>query len=199
MGSWRRHKAALIWEGENGDRQVYTYADLAREVNRLANALRGLGVERGDRVTLYMPICPQLAIAMLASAKIGAVHSVVFGGFSAEALRNRIQDAEAKVLVTADGGYYRGNIVPLKAAADEAASQCPSIQHIITYRRCGNEVGWVEGRDIWWEDAVAEASPEAETEVMESNDPLYILYTSGTTGRPKGIVHRHGGYMVGPT
>ena len=195
--TWRRHKVALIWEGENGDHQAFTFAELAREVNLLASALRARGIGKGDRITLYMGVSPQLAIAMLASAKIGAIHSVVFGGFSADALRDRIQDAKAKALITADGAYYRGNVVPLKPAANAAADECPTLECVVVYQRCGVEVEMVDGRDIWWHDFVAGASTEAGTEVMEANDPLYILYTSGTTGRPKGIQHRHGGYMVG--
>ena len=197
LTTWRRHKVALIWEGENGDLQVYTYAQLAREIDLLASALRAAGVGKGDRITLYMGVSPHLAIAMLASAKIGAIHSVVFGGFSAEALRDRIQDATAKVLITADGAYYRGQVVPLKTAADEAAAQCPSLELMIVYDRCGAAVPMQDGRDVWWRDFVADAAPVAAAEEMEANDPLYILYTSGTTGQPKGIQHRHGGYMVG--
>ena len=195
--TWRRHKVALIWEGENGDHQAFTFAELAREVNLLASALRARGIGKGDRITLYMGVSPQLAIAMLASAKIGAIHSVVFGGFSADALRDRIQDAKARALITADGAYYRGNVVPLKPAANAAADECPTLECVVVYKRCGVEVEMVDGRDIWWHDFIADASTEADTEVMEANDPLYILYTSGTTGRPKGIQHRHGGYMVG--
>jgi acetyl-CoA synthetase len=176
---------------------VFTFAELAREINLLASALRARGIGKGDRITLYMGVSPQLAIAMLASAKIGAIHSVVFGGFSADALRDRIQDAKAKALITADGAYYRGNVVPLKSAANAAAAECPTLECVIVHQRCGVEVEMVTGRDIWWHDFVADASTEADTEVMEANDPLYILYTSGTTGRPKGIQHRHGGYMVG--
>jgi len=197
LTTWRRHKVAMIWEGENGDRQVLTYAELAREVNRFANALRGLGVTKGDCVTIYMPVCPQQAIAMLASAKVGAFHSVVFGGFSADGLRDRMNDASSKVLVTADGGYYRGKVVPLKDAADRAADGCPSLSHVIVYRRSGIDVPMTEGRDLTWEQAVEGCSGEAEAEVMDAEDPLFVLYTSGTTGKPKGIIHRHAGYMVG--
>jgi len=197
LDTWRRHKVALIWEGENGDRQVFTYAELAREVNRLANGLRRLDVGKGDCVTIYMPVCPQQAIAMLASAKIGAFHSVVFGGFSADALRDRINDAQAKALVTADGGYQRGKIVPLKATADAAVAQCPSIEHVIVYERTGEDVPMLGGRDHTWTAAVAGCSTEAEIEAMDSGDPLFVLYTSGSTGKPKGIMHSHGGYQVG--
>ena len=197
LQTWRRHKVALIWEGENGDQQVLTYAELAREVNKLASALCAAGIAKGDRITLYMGVSPQLAISMLASAKIGAIHSVVFGGFSAEALRDRIQDAEAKVLITADGAYYRGKVVPLMEAAGEAADQCPSLEHVIVHQRCGVDIEMKDGRDIWWHDFIDGAPSDADAEVMDANDPLYILYTSGTTGTPKGIQHRHGGYMVG--
>ncbi|NOT09715.1 MAG: acetate--CoA ligase [Gemmatimonadales bacterium] len=198
----RRNKAALIWEGEPGDRRTLTYWDLAREVNRAANALRTLGVKRGDRVAIYLPMIPEAAIAMLACARIGAVHSVVFGGFSAESLRDRINDAQAVALITADGGYRRGQVVPLKRFADEALVECPSVRHVMVVRRRPGADGdeafaeMKEGRDHWWHRLLAAAGPEALPEAMDSEDLLFILYTSGTTGKPKGIVHTTGGYLT---
>ena len=195
----RRTKAAIIWEGEPGDERVLTYGDLHREVGRFANVLKRLGVRRGDRVALYLPMIPELAIAMLACARIGAAHTVIFGGFSAEALRDRINDAQAKVLVTADGGWRRGNIVPLKRNADEALTGTPSIEHVVIVRRIGEAapIHVQEGRDHWWHRLTADAPARCEPEAMDSEDLLYILHTSGTTGKPKGIVHTTGGYMVG--
>jgi acetyl-CoA synthetase len=196
----RRNKAALIWEGEPGDRRTLTYFDLYRQVNQFANVLRGLGVGKGDRVALYMPLVPELAIAMLACARIGAVHSVVFGGFSSDALRERINDAQASVLVTADGGYRRGQIVPLKQMADEALRETPSIRHVVIVKRAEGDsfpVHVQEGRDHWYHRLMQDAAPHCGPEPMESEDMLYILYTSGTTGKPKGIVHTTGGYLVG--
>ncbi len=195
----RRNKAAIIWEGEPGDTRVLTYWDLAREVNRCANALRSLGIQRGDRVAIYMPMIPELPIAMLACARIGAVHTVVFGGFSAEALRDRINDAQAKLVITADGGYRRGQIVPLKRNVDHAVAETPTVQHVLVVRRIGDAaaVHVVEGRDRWWHRALDGMRLDCPAEEMESEDVLYILYTSGTTGKPKGIVHTTGGYMVG--
>ena len=195
----RRTKAAIIWEGEPGDERVLTYGDLHREVGRFANVLKQLGVRRGDRVALYLPMIPELAIAMLACARIGAAHTVIFGGFSAEALRDRINDAQAKVLVTADGGWRRGNIVPLKRNADEALTGTPSIEHVVVVRRIGEAapIHVQEGRDHWWHRLTADAPARCEPEAMDSEDLLYILHTSGTTGKPKGIVHTTGGYMVG--
>ena len=189
-------KVAFYWEGEPGDERAITYRVLMDEVNRLANGLRSLGVGKGDRVNIYLGMIPELPIAMLACARIGAPHSVVFGGFSAESLRDRINDAEAKVLITADGAWRRGTIVPLKANADEALKECPSIEHVITIRRCENEHAFEQGRDIWYHELVANQPTGCESEPMEAEDPLYLLYTSGTTGKPKGIVHTTGGYMT---
>src|SRR5207344_3219488 len=196
----RRNKAAIIWEGEPGDRRTLTYFDLHRQVSTFANVLKSLGTKKGDRVALYMPLVPELAIAMLACARIGAVHSVVFGGFSAESLRDRINDATARLLVTADGGYRRGNIVGLKAIADEAAAATASIEHVVVLRRGGDKpipVTMKEGRDHWYHELMATASARCDAEPMDAEDMLYILYTSGTTGKPKGIVHTTGGYLVG--
>jgi acetyl-CoA synthetase len=196
----RRNKAALIWEGEPGDRRTLTYFDLHRQVSQFANVLRSLGVKKGDRVALYMPLIPELAIAMLACARIGAVHSVVFGGFSADALRDRVNDAQATVLVTADGGYRRGQIVPLKQMADEALKDTPSIRHVVVVQRQAGtafSIHMKEGRDHWYHNLMQDAGASCPPEPMDSEDMLYILYTSGTTGKPKGIVHTTGGYLVG--
>ncbi len=189
-------KVAFHWEGEPGDTRVITYRELLGDVCRLANALRSLGVGKGDRVNIYLGMVPELPIAMLACARIGAPHSVVFGGFSAEALRDRINDADAKVLITADGAWRRGSIVPLKDNADDAVASCPSIEHVITVRRCGNEHAFTPGRDLWYHELVADQPETCEPEFMDAEDPLYLLYTSGTTGKPKGIVHTTGVYMT---
>ena len=195
----RKNKAAIIWEGEPGDERVLTYRDVWREVNKFANVLKGLGVRKGDRVALYLGMVPELLIAMHACNRIGAVHSVVFGGFSAESLSDRINDASAKVLVTGDGGYRRGTIIPLKKNADEAVESSPSIEHVVVVRRVGSEsdATMKEGRDHWWHELMADAPLWCEPEQMDSEDMLFSLYTSGTTGKPKGIVHTTAGYLLG--
>ncbi len=192
-----RNKAAIIWEGEPGDKRTMTYWDLYREVNKFANALKNLGIKKGDRVAIYLPMIPELAISMLACARIGAVHSVVFAGFSPEALKERINDAQAKLLITADGGYRRGGIIPLKHDADVALADTPSIEHVVIVKRGDFLLRVKEGRDHWYHRLMQEAGPYCEPEGMDAEDMLFILYTSGTTGKPKGIVHTTGGYMTG--
>ncbi len=190
-------KVAYHWEGEPGDLRTITYSDLHAEVCRFANALIGLGVERGDRVAIYMGMIPELPVAMLACARIGAIHSVVFGGFSSDALADRIDDATAKLVITQDGAWRRGSIVPLKDFTDVAVDRCESITDVIVVRRCENDVTMTEDRDHWYHDLIEEASSDNEPAEMSAEDPLYILYTSGTTAKPKGIVHTQGGYLTG--
>src|SRR5881296_2850914 len=189
----RRTKAALIWEGEPGDSRFLTYWDLYREVSRFAAALKGHGVKKGDRITIYMPMVPELPIAMLACARIGAAHSVIFGGFSPEAVRERIHDADSSLVITADGGFRAGRLIPLKQTTDEAIAGIPFVRKVIVLRRTGQPVEMQSGRDIWWDDFVKGVPARCPAEPMDSEDLLYLLYTSGSTGKPKGIIHTTGG------
>ena len=190
-------RVAIHWEGENGDAVSLTYAQLTAEVKRAANAIASLGIGKGDRVAIYMPVVPEAVIAMLAVARLGAVHSVVFGGFSAESLRSRIDDAEAKLVITADGGWRKGKVFPLKPAVDAAlANGTSTVSSVLVVKRGDNDVEWVDGRDLWWHDAVEAAEPEHVAQAFEAENPLFILYTSGTTGKPKGILHTSGGYLT---
>ena len=196
LATWRRNKAALIWEGEPGETRTFTYQQLHTEVCKFANVLKHANVKRGDRVALYMPLIPELAIAMLACARIGATHSVVFGGFSSSALVDRINDASCKLVVTADGGWRRGNEVKLKTAVDEALKECPSVNACIVVRRTGSPQHMQDGRDFWWHELMETVDANCPAEELDSEHPLYILYTSGTTGKPKGILHTTAGYLL---
>jgi acetyl-CoA synthetase len=195
----RKNKLALFWEGEKGEHRTFSYFSLNREVSKFASVLKALGVKKGDRVTIYMGRVPELAIAMLACAKIGAVHSVVYGGFSTESLHGRIEDSQSRVVVTCDGAFLNGKIVELKRIADEAIKRAPIVEHVVVYRRTGHEVPMEEGRDMWWHELMSLpiADPRCPTEILDAEDTLFLLYTSGTTGKPKAILHTHGGYQVG--
>ena len=197
LSTWRKNKAAIIWEGEPGDTRVLTYQDLHREVCKFANVLIRLGVQTGDRVTLYMPMIPELTIAMLACARIGATHSIIFGGFSADAVADRNNDAQAKVVVTADGGWRRGKEVPLKQAVDDSLEHSPSVQKVVVVRRTGGEVNMVTDRDYWWHELMDGVSADCDAVPVDSEHPLFILYTSGSTGKPKGVLHTTAGYLLG--
>jgi acetyl-CoA synthetase len=197
--TWRKNKLALVWVGENSEVRTYSYFALNREVCRFGNVLKAMGVRKGDRVTIYMPRVPEIVIAMLACAKVGAIHSVVYGGFSVDSVQGRIEDSESKVVITADGGYMNGKIVELKKTVDDAVRRCPTVETVIVIQRTGHEVKMEPGRDYWYHELMKLplATNRCETESMDSTDPLYILYTSGSTGKPKAMVHSHGGYMVG--
>jgi len=199
LKTWRKNKAAIIWEGEpEGESKIYTYQQLYYEVCKFANVLKKLGVKKGDRVTIYLPMIPELPIAMLACARIGAIHSVVFGGFSAEALKDRILDCQSNILICCDGYYRSGKVINSKSNADAAMAECPEVKTAIIVKRCGNEVGMKAGRDIWWQDVMMaeDIKPVCEPEVMDAEESLFCLYTSGSTGKPKGVLHTQAGYLL---
>ena len=199
LTTWRKNKAAIIWEGEPGDTRVLTYQDLHREVCKFANVLKKLGVTSGDRVTIYMPMVPELAIAMLACSRIGAVHSIIFGGFSADAIADRNNDAQTKLMITADGGWRRGKEVPLKPTVDEALLKSATVEKVVVVKRTGSDVSMVPDRDYWWHDLMHDASVDCPAAELDSEHPLFILYTSGSTGKPKGVLHTTAGYLLGAT
>ncbi len=199
LEGWRKNKAAIIWEGEPGEIRTITYGQLHSEVCKFANVLKKLGIKSGDRVALYMPLVPELAIAMLACARIGAIHSVIFGGFSADAIKDRVNDGECKLIVTADGGFRRGSEIRLKDTVDEAIENCPTVENVVVFKRTGSKVKMEAGRDHWWHELMQTVNSNCPAEELDSEHPLFILYTSGTTGKPKGILHTTGGYLTQTT
>ncbi len=199
LGTHRENKAAIIFEGEPGDVRMLTYRQLHREVCQFSNVLISLGLKKGDRVAIYLPMVPEAAVAMLACARIGVVHTVIFGGFSSEAIKDRVNDCQARVIITADGGWRRGRVVELKANVDRALPNTPSVQQVVVLKRCANEVSMVPGRDLWWHELMGAASDLHRARAHESETPLFILYTSGSTGKPKGVLHTTAGYLLGVT